>query len=417
MGARGEMRAEIIAVGTELLLGQIVNTNAQYISTKLAEIGIDVMFHSVVGDNRERLVSVVKTAQKRSDIVIFTGGLGPTKDDLTKETIASCIGKILMENEEAMGKIESYFVRRGIPMTENNRRQAQVIENCQVLPNDVGMAPGMAVHAEGVHYILLPGPPKELNPMFDHYAIPYLLSLISDHQVVFSKVLRFFGIGESALEELLMDMIDNQSNPTIAPLAKESEVTIRLTAKAKTVDEANRLIEGVESVIKERAGQFIYGYNDDSLHSVVVETLRNRGLTLSLAESCTGGLISRMITAVPGASSIYPGGLITYSDKVKTNLLGVTEATISQHGAISRETALEMAQNARQLLNTDLGMSITGVAGPESVEGKPVGLVYIGLSSAGGDQVFEVKLTGPREMIQIRAAKYALFYLRQAVIN
>ncbi|RXT15183.1 competence/damage-inducible protein A [Ammoniphilus sp. CFH 90114] len=407
------MRAEIIAVGTELLLGQIANTNAQYISKKLAELGVDVLYHSVVGDNTDRLRRVVEAAQSRSQIIIFTGGLGPTKDDLTKETIAKCIHKTLVLDQTAMQRIEEFFIRRGIVMTENNRKQAMVIDGCTVLPNDHGMAPGMAIEAQGLHYILLPGPPRELNPMFDSYGIPYLQTLFPDEQIVHSKVLRFFGIGESALEETLLDLIDNQTNPTIAPLASEGEVTIRLTAKTKTVEIANDMIHQLESIIYSRVGQYVYGYNQDTLESVAFDLLKEKKLTLALAESCTGGLVSRLITSIPGSSEVFVGGVVSYSAEAKELLLDIPSGLINQDGAVSASVAEKMALQVRLKLNADIGLSITGVAGPGQTEEKPVGLVYIGISSAFGEETLELRLSGTREGIQIRAAKNSLFLLIQ----
>jgi nicotinamide-nucleotide amidase len=409
------MKAEIISVGTELLLGQIANTNAQYISRKLAEIGVDVYFHTAVGDNEARLREVIGGAQKRSELIIFTGGLGPTKDDLTKETISRCLGKNLSEDKTAMNLIEKYFEKRNIKMTENNRKQAQVIEGSTVFPNDHGMAPGMAVGLDGIRYILLPGPPKELNPMFDHYVIPYLHSSTSSQQVVHSKVLRFFGIGESALEEELIDLIDNQTNPTVAPLAGEAEVTIRLTAKAKDISEANERIAMVEKIIFDRVGQFVYGFNDDTLPGVTCAKLKEKGWKLAVAESCTGGLLSRMITTIPGCSSVYRGGVVSYATEVKESVLSVSHQTIEQYGAVSSYTAMEMAANVRKLLKAEVAISITGVAGPDKQEGKPVGLIYVGLSTPAGEQVYEINLSGKRESIQLRAAKYGLYHLFHAL--
>ncbi|HJV45381.1 MAG TPA: competence/damage-inducible protein A [Bacillota bacterium] len=405
------MKAEIIAVGTELLLGQIANTNAQYISKKLAELGIDVYYHTVVGDNVGRLNEVVLLANSRSELIIFTGGLGPTKDDLTKETIARGMGKQLVQDDFAMKQIEAYFLRRGITMSENNRKQALVIEGSTIFPNDHGMAPGMATGTNGIHYLLFPGPPRELIPMFESYAVPYLQSLSNVHLILHSKVLRFYGIGESLLEEKLMDLIDGQSNPTIAPYAGEAEVTIRLTAKASNIEQANQMIAIVEKQIEERVGEFIYGYNDDSLPQVVFSKLKQNSWKLALAESCTGGLVSRMITAIPGSSEIYSGGVVCYSADVKQNVVGVPEETIHQYGTVSEETALAMANKIRMLMNADIGLAITGVAGPNESEGKPVGLVYIGISSSKGDKVYKLNLSGTREGIQIRAAKYGFYYL------
>ncbi|MEW9667706.1 competence/damage-inducible protein A [Ammoniphilus sp. 3BR4] len=407
------MKAEIIAVGTELLLGQIANTNAQYISKKLAELGIDVLYHTVVGDNAQRLKGIVETAQSRSKIIIFTGGLGPTKDDLTKETIAGCMNKSLVLDSISMSRIEEFFVRRGIVMTENNRKQAMVIEGCHVLPNDHGMAPGMAIEVEGIHYVLLPGPPRELNPMFDSYAVPYFKALFPDQQVVHSKVLRFFGIGESALEESLMDLIDSQSNPTIAPLASEGEVTIRLTAKATSTEMANEMIHEVEAEIKRRVGHFLYGYNQEALETVAFDLLKEKGLTLALAESCTGGLVSRMLTRIPGSSEVFLGGVVSYSAEAKQLLLDIPGGTIEEHGTVSSVVATMMASQVRAKLSADFGLSITGVAGPGATENKPVGLVYIGISSEQGERFIELNLSGTRDGIQLRAAKNSLNLLIQ----
>jgi nicotinamide-nucleotide amidase len=409
------LKAEIIAVGTELLLGQIANTNAQYISKKLAELGIDVYYHTVVGDNAGRLTDVVERAKQRSELIVFTGGLGPTKDDLTKETIAKCVGKTLVQDDYAMEQIEAFFKRRGIQMSENNRKQALVIEGSTILANDHGMAPGMAVESNGIHYILFPGPPKELYPMFENYAVPYLQSLSDDQLILHSKVLRFYGIGESLLEEKLIDLIDSQSNPTIAPYAGDAEVTIRITAKAASVEKANQMIESVEKQIEERVGEFIYGYNQDSLPTVVFSHLKQNGFKLALAESCTGGLISRMVTSIPGSSEVYSGGVVCYSADVKQNVVGVPGEIIEQHGTVSEEVALALANRVRMLMHAEIGLSVTGVAGPNETEGKPVGLVYIGISSAKGDKAYQLNLSGTREGIQTRAAKYAFYYLLNEV--
>lgn len=405
------MKAEIIAVGTELLLGQIANTNAQYLSQMLAQIGIGVYYHTVVGDNGTRLTQTLESAIDRSDLIIFTGGLGPTKDDLTKETIAKTVGKKLTEDTEAMERITQYFKRRNIPMTENNRRQAQVIEGSHILPNDYGMAPGMAFTYENKHFMLLPGPPREMQPMFKNYGVPYLVSLMTGSKVVHSKVLRFFGIGESTLEEKLMDLIDGQNNPTIAPLASEGEVTIRMTAQAATVEEAKDLIKGIEEKIQNRVGKFIYGFDDDSLGTVLVEELKKQGKTLALAESITGGLISHVITSIPGSSQIIRGGVVCYTDEVKHRVLGVPQEVLSNDGAVSEKTAQILAKEVRIRLEADFGLSITGEAGPQPSGNQPVGKVYIGLDDGILNEVLEIQLSGQREAIQLRAAKYGLFML------
>lgn len=403
------MKAEIIAVGTELLLGQIVNTNAQFLSQKLAEVGVGMYYHTVVGDNAERLYSVIEQALERSDVLLFSGGLGPTKDDLTKETVARVVGRPLVEDAGAMARIEKYFERRGISMTENNRKQALVVEGSHVLPNDHGMAPGMAIEYDNKLIIMLPGPPRELYPMFTEYGLPHILSCMSENVVVHSKVLRFFGIGESALEEKLMDLIDSQTNPTIAPLAADAEVTIRLTARAADVTEAVRMIENVEEQIEQRVGSYIYGYNSDSLASVLVHLAANRGETVAFAESVTGGLVSQMITSVPGSSAALRGSVVCYTNQVKHDLLGVPNEVLASEGAVSAEAARIMADEVRIRLGSTYGVSITGEAGPVAGENKPIGLVYIGVSSADGTRVMNVQLSGTRAGIQIRAAKHALF--------
>ena len=407
------MKAEIISVGTELLLGQICNTNAQYLSKRLAEIGIDVYYHTAVGDNGHRLEKVIQMAKERSEIILLTGGLGPTKDDLTKETLATLLGKTLFEHQPSMEIIENFFKQRGAEMTVNNRKQAVVLEGSTIFPNDHGMAPGMAIQVENIHYLLFPGPPRELNPMFDQYAIPYLQSLFQEQYIVHSKVIRFFGIGESLLEDKLIDLIDRQTNPTIAPLANDGEVTIRLTAKANSLTEANQLIEGVENEVSSRIGHFIYGYNDDSLASVVSRLLGEKGLKLAVAESCTGGLISQMITILPGSSKIFSGGMVSYSSHAKINMLGVPAEIIAETGTISEETAAAMAIQARKQFEADIAVSVTGVAGPDPTEDKPVGTVFVGLATEQGPLTFALNLTGSRQNIQLRATKYALFYVYQ----
>ncbi|ERI08293.1 competence/damage-inducible protein A [Aneurinibacillus aneurinilyticus] len=409
------MKAEIIAVGTELLLGQIANTNAQFLSQKLAEVGIGVYYHTVVGDNADRLYRLIEEAFTRSDLIIFSGGLGPTKDDLTKETVARAVHRPLVHDETALDHIVAYFDRRGIKMTENNRKQALVVEGSKVLPNDHGMAPGMVIEHKGKYLMMLPGPPRELYPMFTTYGLPHLLSLISDQYVVHSKVLRFFGIGESALEEELMDLIDAQSNPTIAPLAKEGEVTLRLTAKAKHISEAEEMIQVIEQKIEGRVGEFIYGYDDDSLESVLVRELIGQKKTVAFAESITGGLVSHMVTSVPGSSAMLKGSIVCYTNDVKHHLLAVPKDILTQAGAVSEETAHILAEEVRLRLGSTYGVSITGEAGPVASEDKPVGLVYIGVADGTQTQVKTFRLSGQRSAIQSRAAKHAIFTMLERI--
>jgi len=404
------MKAEIISIGTELLLGQITNTNAQYISEQLAILGIPVYYHTAVGDNPERIKHQLQISSNRSDVLIFTGGLGPTKDDLTKETIATFLGSKLTLDEKAMTFIREFFAHRKMVMTPNNERQALVIEGSTIFPNNHGLAPGMAFEQNGKHYLLFPGPPRELKPMFQDFAIPYFLNLLPDKKIVHSKVLRFCGIGESTLETELQDLIDQQTNPTIAPLAKEGEVTIRLTSLAKSIEEAESVINPVVDEIKKRVGSYLYGYDFDSLQSVVIRTLQQKKLTIATAESCTGGLIGHLLSQVSGASSVYQGGTICYTNEWKEKV-GVDPATLEEFGAISKEVALELAQNVKTTSGADIGLSITGVAGPLEVEGKGVGLIFIGYSLPNRTFYQELKLSGGREYIQQRAAKLALYYL------
>ncbi|WP_342048657.1 competence/damage-inducible protein A [Bacillus sp. OTU530] len=405
------MNAEIIAVGTELLLGQILNTNAQFLSQKLAAIGMNMYYQTVVGDNADRLRSAIETAQQRADILIFTGGLGPTKDDLTKETIALAVGGSLVYNDDALRSIEEYYARTGRTFTENNKKQALVLEGSVVFPNDHGMAPGMGLRRDNKTYILLPGPPKEMRPMYDSYVEPFLLPLTSK-ETLHSRVLRFFGIGESQLEETLQDLIDTQTNPTIAPLAAEGEVTLRLTAKHASKDEANRLIDNVERAILDRVGEFFYGYDQDSLQGKLVSLLKKKGMTLASAESLTGGLFSEKITEVAGVSSFFYGGVICYSNEVKQHVLGVPAGVLETDGAVSEASAALLAENVSKLLKADIGISFTGVAGPGELEGKPPGTVFVGIAGKGMKTlVVPLKLWGTRQQIRERAMRYGMYHL------
>ncbi|MCM3725912.1 competence/damage-inducible protein A [Neobacillus cucumis] len=406
--------AEIIAVGSELLLGQIVNTNARFISQQLAELGINVYFHTVVGDNPDRLLSAIKTAERRANIIIFTGGLGPTKDDLTKETIARHLGKNLVLDQDALESIELYFTRTKRLMTENNRKQALVLEGSHILPNNYGMAPGMVLETNGNTYMLLPGPPKEMEPMFRQYGCTVLASKDTVNEKIVSRVLRFFGIGEAALETEIMDIIDAQSNPTIAPLAGDGEVTLRLTAKHVDENVAESMLDEVEKVIRQRVGQYIYGYNDTSLLAELTGVLKERNLTITAAESLTGGLFQKELTSIAGVSSVFKGGVVCYSNEVKHKILQVEQETLDNDGAVSEQCAFELAENTSRLLAADIGVSFTGVAGPDELEGKPVGTVYIGIAIKGRPTVVEkLTLGGTREAIRNRAVKYGCYFILQ----
>ncbi|MDR6224253.1 competence/damage-inducible protein A [Desmospora profundinema] len=406
------MRAELVAVGTELLLGQIVDTHSAYLSRFLSELGIDVYYHTSVGDNRERLKDVIRTAQSRSDLVLFTGGLGPTEDDLTKEAVADVLGLELIVHPPSVQAMETLFTKRGLEVPPSNYKQALVFPGGTVFSNPNGTAPGVAVTHERTTYILLPGPPVELYPMVENEVRVFLERLRPSNEVLLSHVLRFFGIGESHLVERIAPMIRDQANPTIAPLSKEGEVTVRLTAKAPDHERAWTLIRPVKDTIVDEVGQHLYGVDDDTLEVVVIRALAEKGNTLAVAESCTGGLIARMLTSVPGAGSVFPGGVVTYSDEAKHEWLGVSKEQIETDGAISESVARSMAKGAMDRLDADWGISVTGVAGPDPAEGKPVGLVYLGIAEKGRQtSVHRLSLRGSREKIQIWAAKHALFIL------
>lgn len=408
------MRAEIITVGTELLLGQIVDTHSAYLSRACAELGISVYFHSTVGDNRERLKETLRLAGSRSDLVLIAGGLGPTEDDLTKEALAEVLGLPLVEHPPSIARIEALFARLGTSVPPGNYKQGLVFEGGKVFVNRNGTAPGVAVTHRGVTYLLMPGPPRELIPMFEEEVKPFLISLLPGEDVIVSRVYRFFGIGESHLEDRLKDLIQNQGNPTVAPLAKEAEVTLRLTAKAGSVKETEKLMEPVRQKILERLGGYCYGEGDLSLEELVIRRLLEQKRTLGLAESCTGGLIARMLTTVPGSSGAVKGGVVSYTSEAKGGVLGVPSAVMERFGTVSMETALAMADRARETFDSDFGVSVTGVAGPDPVEGKPVGLVYVGCAEKGcPTRIYRLRLAGNRQGIQLRAAKYALFILQE----
>ncbi|KKB38908.1 competence/damage-inducible protein A [Bacillus thermotolerans] len=406
------MNAEIIAVGSELLLGQITNTNAKFLSQQLAEIGINVYYHTVVGDNKERLIHAIREAESRADLLIFTGGLGPTKDDLTKETISTHIGRPLVYDQAALESIENYFAKTRITMTPNNRKQALVMEKSVVLPNDYGMAPGMLVKKNKHAYILLPGPPREMQPMFTSYARPELLNILEKVEKIESRVLRFFGIGESTLETELEDLLIAQQNPTLAPLAGDGEVTLRITAKHESEAAALQMIQQAEEEVLRRVGEYFYGYNDTTLARELAVHLKKHNSSIAAAESLTGGLFQSELTDVPGASSFFSGGIVCYSNEAKKELVKVKEETLARYGAVSAECAAELAENVRRLLGAEFGISFTGAAGPEPLEGHPPGTVWIGLSRKGKEtETFKLSLSGSRAGVRKRAVKYGCHYL------
>lgn len=412
------MRAEIISVGTELLLGQIVDTNAPYLSEALSTLGIDVYHRSTVGDNATRVAEVLRTALGRADVVITIGGLGPTQDDLTKETIAEVLGERMVMDPESENAIRAFFERRGIPIAQSNLKQAQRPESGIAIPNSVGTAPGLIVEKDGKIIIALPGPPGELVPMVESSVVPYLSHKTSGaSKVIVSRILKVCGIGESAAEERVKDLLSS-ANPTIAPYAQCGEVTFRITAKATDKSEALAMISDLESKARERLGDYVYGTDEDTLESVVVSMLIERGLKLALAESCTGGLISHRVTNVPGSSQTLLAGVVAYSNQAKTDFLGVPPELIRQHGAVSPEVAEAMARGVAHRTGADMTIGVTGIAGPGGgTPEKPVGLVYIAIGSPNEVSVTRNVFGGSRQEIKLRTSHTALNMLRLALIN
>lgn len=410
------MNAEILAVGTELLMGQIANTNAQYISARLPDVGIGVYYHSVVGDNPVRLKECLSLALSRSDIVIMTGGLGPTQDDLTKETVAEAVNRKLVLDQQSLDKMESFFRRLKRPMTQNNVKQAYLPEGSIIIRNSNGTAPGCIIEEDAKTIIMLPGPPSEMRPMFEETVIPYFMEK-SEYRLV-SKFLRIFGVGESAIESTIMDLIDSQSNPTIAPYAKDGEVTLRLTAKYKKGMQSEDLIAPVEAEIRRRLGDTVYSSENKDMEEVASELLLKNGTTIAIAESCTGGLVSARLTGIPGISAVFDRGLVTYSNRSKVQSLGVRQETLDRYGAVSEQTAREMAEGIRRLSWVDLGLSITGIAGPEGgTPEKPVGLVYAALAHKDGTVCKELKLWGSRYRIRNVTALHVFDMVRRYFLN
>ena len=417
------MKAEIIAVGTEILTGQIVNTNAQFLSEKLAEIGVDVYFQTAVGDNEARLMSLLEIASSRSSIVILTGGLGPTEDDLTKQTLAKFLGKALEFDPQAQEKLDHFFAQRpDYARTPNNERQAQIVEGATPLPNETGLAVGGVSEVDGVTYVVLPGPPSELKPMVLNQLLPKLMTGTK----LYSRVLRFFGIGESQLVTVLADLIDHQTDPTLAPYAKTGEVTLRLSTKAVSQEQADQALDILEDQILNRQTfegislrDICYGYGEEtSLASVVVEELKKRKKSITAAESLTAGLFQATLADFSGVSAIFNGGFVTYSLEEKSKMLDISEQELKKHGVVSEFTAKKMAEQARIKTQSDYGVSLTGVAGPDSLEGHPAGTVFIGLAHAKETEVIKANIAG-RSRADVRqiAVMHAFNLVRKALLS
>jgi len=410
------MIAEILSVGTELLLGQILNTDAQYLSQQLSALGINVYHQTTVGDNPVRLKNAFEEALTRSDIVIATGGLGPTMDDLTKETICEYLGLPLSVHEESLRHLEHYFATLGREMTPNNVKQVMFPKNAIILKNTKGTAPGLIIEWKDKIIIILPGPPYELIPMFENEVRPYLEK--KSDVLLFSRVLRIFGIGESKLEETIQDLIAAQSNPTIAPYAGFGEVTIRLTAKCSKDEDPMKYIQPIEQEIRKRLRHHIYGINNDRLETVVADLLIRNNLKISTAESCTGGLIASKLIDVSGISRSFIEGFITYSNESKIKRLKVNPLTLQRYGAVSQETAREMAIGCLRETGADIAVSVTGIAGPEGgTEDKPVGLVYIGIAQKDNVEVHSFRFAGDRERIRMMSCLNGLNLVRLNLLN
>ena len=406
--------AEIIAVGTELLLGNIANTNAQELSEALAGLGINVFWHTVVGDNPRRLKEALDIARKRADVIITTGGLGPTYDDLTKQTICEAFGQKLVLHQDILEDIRVFFEKNvHMKMPENNVQQAELPEGCTVFDNPVGTAPGCAFEAGGVHVLMLPGPPFEMRTMLHRHVVPYLRS-ISD-EVILSHDIMTFGLGESPMEELLREKMSHMENPSLATYAKPSEVRLRATAKAESAEAAEAMLAPVVAEMTAFLGDVVYGVDVSGLEEVCFRLLKEQGLTLATAESCTGGRVAERMTAMPGVSAVYRGGVVSYWSSVKADVLGVPPEILDAHGAVSEPCARAMAEGARRITGADIAVSVTGAAGPDPDErGVPVGIVYIGLATPKGTFCRALDLgKRRRDRIQDLASNHAFDVLRR----
>lgn len=405
------MIAEILCIGTEILIGDIVNTNATYISKRLSEHGFDVLYHSVCGDNKTRLEETIKHALTRCDLLVTTGGLGPTYDDISMELCAKALGLNMYTDERVVKQLEGYFSKTGRVMTENNLKQALVPEGATVLMNDFGTAPGIAVEKDGKVLVMLPGPPREMKPMLDNQVLPFL-SKYTDH-VLFSSNVNIIGMGESSVEEKLYDLMTTSKNPTLAPYVNDGEVRVRVTGSGKTENEAKEIVAKTVELVKSTLGKVVYDVDSKSIEHSLVKLLIEKKKTISTCESCTGGLVSAALTEVPGSSEVFGFGVCTYANEAKMKLVGVKEDTLEEYGAVSEQTAMEMAEGIRRLSGSDIALSLTGIAGPGGgSEEKPVGLVYLGVSV--GQKKYAKKMllgqhaTRDREYIRKLAVKNAL---------
>lgn len=411
------MKAEIISVGTEILLGDIVNTNAQYLSKELASIGIEVFHEEVIGDNEDRLLEAIEHGFNRSDIIITTGGLGPTQDDLTKETACKYFGMDLVKHEESYEALKEYFSRMNRELTENNLKQVYFPKESIVLPNPNGTAPGAILEKNNKYIIILPGPPREMKPMFDNYVKDYLKS--KGDGLIKSNVVRILGIGESMAATKLKDFIDNGVNPTVAPYAKEDDVILRISAKAKTEEEAQVLIDPIKKQIIDILGEDYYGEGEDNtIEQVLVNLLLDNNITIGTVESCTGGMIASRLVSCSGVSQVFLEGAVTYSNEAKMRTVKVKKETLDKYGAVSEETAREMAEGIAIRAGADIGVATTGIAGPDGgTDEKPVGLVYIGVYYKGKTEAYRYVFNGNRNKVRNRATVTALDMVRRKILQ
>ena len=410
------MTGEIISSGTELLMGQIIDTNAAFLSAQLPQLGINLYYRETVGDNRERLAQVIKQALDRSDVVFTIGGLGPTDDDITKETVAEVTGHTLELNEECAEELRNYFANTGRPFSHTNYKQVMFPKNARILKNPIGTAPGCVFEKNGKYVIIMPGPPKEFKKMFAEQVVPFLRE-IGEGDIIMSKSIKTFGISESLLGEKLR-VFSAQSNPTVADYLGEGDIQIRVTAKGKTDEECQSLIDETVKKIEDMLGEYIYGYDDDTIPSLAKKVLIDNNLTISLAESCTGGLIGKTLTDFSGISASLLFDAVTYSNFAKMKVLGVKEETLKIHGAVSEETAFEMCEGVQKLTDSDVAVSVTGIAGPKSDDtDKPVGLVYICIYFKGRFYPYKLNLIGSRDNIRRRTCLTALNKVRKIILN
>ena len=409
------MNAELISVGTELLLGDIVNTNAQYLSRRLADLGVSVFRQTTVGDNRARFTDAIRSALDSSDLIITTGGLGPTEDDLTKETVFSYFGLTPVMHQPSLERIRAFFSAIGRPMSPSNEKQSLFPEEALILENNHGTAPGCIVGKDGKFAVLLPGPPKEMRPMFEESVVPWILE--RSPGVLVSRTMNFAGIGESAMEQKVLDLMDSE-NPTVAPYAKDGWCLLRVTARAQDERKAHELIRPVEEEIRSRFGDDLFGTGETTLEAELAKTLIAKKITVATAESCTGGLVASKLISFAGISSVFIEGAVCYANDAKVRRLGVRAVTLGKYGAVSEETAREMAEGICSQSGSELGISTTGIAGPDGgTAEKPVGLVYIGVWLLGKTTVTRCRFAGDRTRIRERAALTALDLARREIMK